>query len=218
MTLREIALKHRTDKAGGRDNPHNHEYCEAYEFFLSPWRNESFAMIELGIGGYHFPDRGGEGLRTWREYFTRAEIHGVDVHPKTFQIEGVNIHHCSQDDPEGLLNNVLAKISPGLSLDLIIDDASHENIRTIASFMILFPYISPGALYVVEDAHTSYWEKYYGGGWHTLTAMEYFKHQADGLNKIHWPGEKPCEFLPDLVEGIESIHFYKELIFIRKKS
>lgn len=215
MTLREIALKHGTDKAGGRDNPDNHEFCEAYEFFLAPWRDEPFVMMELGIGGYEYPEKGGEGLRTWREYFPNAVIHGVDLHQKSFTIPGVTIHQCAQDNI-GKLREIVKHMV--WAPDLIIDDASHNNLLTLVSFRTLFPLLKPGGIYVVEDAHTSYWEKYYDGGWHTLTAMEFFKHQADCINKRHWPGgTKPCPDLPECVEGIESVHFFQEIIFIRKK-
>lgn len=222
-TLREIALKHGTDKAGGSTDPGRHEYCEAYEQFLGHlrWHTDSagitrpnvFTLLELGVGGEEHPDRGGQSLRTWREYFPHARIHGVDLYEKTFQVPGCEIHMGSQDDVD-FLQNLIKKIGHP---EVIIDDASHVNIMTVSSFMILFPMLKPGGIYVVEDVHTSYWERIYGGGWHTLTAMEYFKHQADGLNEMHWRESKPCHWLPDLMPGIESITFFKEIIFIRKK-
>jgi predicted O-methyltransferase YrrM len=37
------------------------------------------------------------------------------------------------------------------SLDLVIDDASHRYLPTLASFEALFPLLRPGGLYVIED-------------------------------------------------------------------
>lgn len=210
--LRELALKYGTDKAGGRDNPDRHEYCEAYEFFLGPMRHKKFTMVEIGVGGYHFIDRGGEGLRMWREYFSKARIHGVDLHLKSLVIPGVTIWCGSQDDPV-FLKDLIAKVGP---VDVIIDDASHLNPLTLKTFEICFPLLAPGGLYVIEDVHSSYWhEEGFGGGDHPDTVMNFFKQQADGLNSYHLNGRLWLTHLP--VPDIESIHFFKEIIFIRKK-
>ncbi len=214
--LRKLALKHKTDKAGGRENPDNHEYTEAYEMFLEPWRGLYFNMLEIGVGGYEFPDRGGESLRMWFEYFHKAQIFALDLHRKDFTQARTKVFQGSQDD-EGLLHNIVNQMSE--KPRLIIDDASHVNELTIKTFQMAFPLLAPGGIYVVEDAHTSYWLDHFGGGRHTpITAMEFFKLQADYLNFRHWqgiPGDEP--YFPK-VDGIESIHFFPEIIIIRKSA
>lgn len=216
VSLRELALKHKTDKAGGRDNPDNHEYCEAYEFFLSGLRSERFfSMLEIGIGGYHFPDRGGESLRMWREYFPEARIFAMDLHPKTFSIPGVRIYQGDQTD-RGVLGHIFSAMHGPAAF--IVDDASHFNHLTLKTFEICWPHLSPGGVYAIEDVHTSYWADHgYEGGWHDQTVMNVFKSQTDVLNRKHWPSQPPDgRFFayPD----IESIHFFPEIIFIRKKA
>lgn len=207
-TLRELALKYGTDKAG------HHEYCEAYEFFLAPWRDAPINFIEIGVGGYEFPDRGGEGLRMWREYFSAAKIHGIDVHKKDLKIHGVIIHQVSQDDSMNLIPLIGYIGTP----QVIIDDASHINELTLKTFSIMWPMLAPGGIYVIEDAHTSYWKEHgYGGGDHPGTVMNYFKTQADLLNVYHMRGRTEQERIDNAVPDIESIHFFKEIIFIRKK-
>lgn len=215
ISLRDLALRHHTDKAGGRDNPNNHEYCEAYEFFLKDLRDKQFSMLEIGIGGYEHPDRGGESLRMWSQYFYNARIFGMDLHEKTFPLPPrTKIYQGSQDD-EGLLRHIMEVMQE--KPKLIIDDASHNNILTIKTFQIAFPMLAPGGIYVVEDAHTSYWMENFNGGVHTpITAMEYFKQQADYLNHNYWQGLVTEPPYHDKMEGIESIHFYREIIFIRK--
>lgn len=50
----------------------------------------------------------------------------------------------------------------GGSLDLVIDDASHEYFRSKATFEALFPYLCPGGVYLLEDfawAHTEIYQK-----------------------------------------------------------
>lgn len=206
MSLRELALKYGTDKAG------HHEYCEAYEFFLKGWKDGHFCMLEIGVGGYDAADRGGQSLRMWREYFPHAQIFGVDKYDKDFKVEGTWIARASQDDPVAL-NKVIDEFVVAPSL--IIDDASHSNPLTLKTFEICWPRLAPGGIYVVEDAHTSYFDQLnYGGGMHPGTVMEFFKKQADLLNDRLWV-ERFVD--GDPVPGIESIHFFKEIIFIRKK-
>lgn len=206
MILRELALKHKTDKAG------HHEYCEAYEFFLEKYKHKNITFLEIGIGGYEFTDRGGESLRMWREYFSKAKIFGIDLYPKIFTIKGVNmITGVSQDDGTRL-NEVLNIIEIP---DVIIDDGSHINALTLQTFRLLFPKLKSGGIYAVEDVHTSYWEKFYGGGWHDKTVMNFFKTQADKINQEHWRDTKKLDDEPNY--EISSIHFFKEIIFIIKK-
>lgn len=50
----------------------------------------------------------------------------------------------------------------GGSLDLAIDDASHEYYRSKATFEALFPFLKPGCVYLLEDhawAHTPIYQK-----------------------------------------------------------
>jgi len=212
-SLRDLALKYGTDKAG------HHEYCEAYEFFLSGMKYHTFTMIELGIGGAENPNKGGSSLRMWMEYFPLAEIHGIDIHKKAldgFDDNRVKIHQGSQDDGT-FLNSVLA--STRITPKVIIDDASHINALTLRTFELLFPALAPGGVYVVEDIHTSYWPEIYGGGFHDGTVMEFFKAQADFLNQEHWHYQNAnrINLVTPFIADIESIHFFKEIIFIRKK-
>ena len=46
------------------------------------------------------------------------------------------------------------------ALDLVMDDASHLYGPTLASFQILFPLLSVGGLYIIEDWAWEYWEEF----------------------------------------------------------
>jgi len=48
----------------------------------------------------------------------------------------------------------------GGSIDLIIDDASHLYEFTKASFEILFPYLTKGGIYIIEDWAWGHWQDY----------------------------------------------------------
>jgi cephalosporin hydroxylase len=151
-TLDEMALDHGTDKSSK-----HHDFAIIYDGYFSKWKDEAdIILVELGIGGYHYADRGDESLRMWREYFKKASIVGIDIHYKNrMNLPDVYTFQGSQDDA-AFLYDVIGKVG---TPDIIIDDASHVNALTIQSFKILFQILSPGGYYVIEDAHTSYWKE-----------------------------------------------------------
>jgi|CXWL01.1.fsa_nt_gi predicted O-methyltransferase YrrM len=55
-----------------------------------------------------------------------------------------------QSDASGL-HTIVADEFGGAPLDLVIDDASHRYLESRASFEVLFPYLRPGGMYVIED-------------------------------------------------------------------
>lgn len=199
MSLDAIMLKYPTDKSSA-----HHNYCHIYESYFAPLKNQPITLLELGVGGYHFEDRGGGDLQGFAEYFPKAFIHAVDIHPK--KIKGRFITHVGSQADEGFLNGLIDQIG---APDIIIDDASHINPLTIRSFEILFPKLKRGGIYIIEDCHTSYWKDIatdgtdFKGGDHPGTVMNHFKAMADRVN------------LEEI--DVKGIHFYKQLIVILKK-
>lgn len=197
--LNDLAIKYGCDKSSK-----HHGYCDVYEGYLSRYKDEPITFLELGVGGYDFQNKGGAGLRMWRDYFSQAVIVGIDIFEKNFEIPGVDIFKAGQTD------------EPFLKPHVIIDDASHINELTIETFQTHFPYLQSGGLYFVEDAHTSYWKENYGGNPDPTrgeTTMNYFKNLADQLNHETLLAKYHKEFCTE----IEFIHFYPKLIIIKKK-
>lgn len=156
MTLDQIGLRAGTDKASN-----GHNYLNFYEKFLSPLRNEPIILIEAGVGGYAFPDRGGESLRMWSKYFEHPDrkIVGFDLHDKSGVLStGALILQIDQTDEAALQQNF-----GHLPIDVFIDDASHVNPYSIQTFKIMFPLLKPGGIYIWEDIHTSFWKEEYQG-------------------------------------------------------
>ena len=203
--LASLAGRHGTDKWG------RHWYARHYETHFAPRRLEPLTVIEIGVGGYEDPAKGGASLRMWKEFFPQARIFGIDVHDKSaFEEERIRIFRGSQDDP-AFLDGVLADTGPP---DIVIDDGSHRNDHVVASFQALFPRLREGGIYAVEDLQTSYWPSY-GGSVDVAaphTSMAFFKNLADGLNHAEWirPGYEPT-FL-DL--NVASVHFYHNMVFV----
>lgn len=208
MTLDQIAITAKTDKASS-----GHNYTRVYEKYLEPLRQEPLLIFEVGIGGYQYPERGGESLRMWERYFPNARIVGIDVYPK--QIDGgdrIFTEQGSQDD-EAFMASLVNKYG---APDLIIDDASHVNKLTIRTFEILFPMLKPGGLYFCEDVHTSFWTLEYGGDPDPATrgtTLAFFQELTAQLSQ----DTLQPEYRRELLAGyLEFIHFYRNLVILKK--
>src|SRR3954454_15159557 len=72
QSLTALAEQFGTDKWG------RHRYTPHYEKHLRHLRQRSFALLEIGIGGYARERQGGASLRMWKAYFPAAQIVGLD--------------------------------------------------------------------------------------------------------------------------------------------
>ena len=142
-----LAIRNGTDKFG------YHDYTPNYHSLFARFRDQELRVLEIGVGGYGDEDRGGESLATWRDYFPKARIIGLDIQKKVLDFgPRVRIVQGSQVDAD-FLAQIVAEEGP---FDLIIDDGSHQNEHVIESFKILFPTLAPGGTYVVEDTQTAF--------------------------------------------------------------
>ena len=203
--LNRLADLFGTDKWGA------HWYTQHYQRYFAPLRSQRLNVLEIGVGGYEFSDRGGSSLRMWKAYFRKSKIVGIDLYDKSHLSEPrLDIRQCDQTDSEALLR--LSNEYGGF--DIIIDDGSHLNEHVIKTFGILFPLLRPDGIYVVEDTQTAYWPTWGGGMNCPHASMAFFKNLADGLNYVEYPlaNFEPSYFDRHIVE----IAFFHNLIFIRK--
>lgn len=207
--LAKLAIKHGSDKHG------HHDYARHYEKHFAHLENEPIVLLELGVGGYEFPERGGAGLRMWSDYFTKGKIYGIDWYDKSRVIlpPRTKIFQGSQNDGDFLTRVLQESGNP----DIIIDDASHVNTITIESFLHLFPWLKSGGLYVIEDIESSWWEDHGFDGCADYTNMmakttvNFARILINNVNAKHSGAPKEENY------GIESMHFYENLIIIVKK-
>ncbi len=206
--LAMLAKIYRTDKGKG------HNYIPHYHHHLQKYRRQKIKLLEIGVGGYDRPHKGGKSLRMWRDYFPYAQIYAVDIYDKSaHEADRIRIFQGSQVD-EAFLEKIIAETGP---LDVIIDDGSHVNEHVIKSFAWLFPHLKDGGTYVVEDTQTSYWPDY-GGSSENLqepaTMMNFFKQLTDALNHKEFliSNYQPTYYDQHIV----GMHFYHNLIFLEK--
>lgn len=104
--------------------------------------------MEIGIGGR------GTSLSMWKEYFPNAEVIGFEYDTNSVS-QARETGHIVYEGDQALqqdLEHCNDKYGP---FDIIIDDGGHEMGQQQISFGHLFPLLSPGGLYIIEDLHTS---------------------------------------------------------------
>ena len=89
----------------------------------------------------------GGSLATWQELYPQGTVAGVDIQPGMHWPQGTVKIVASQDDPA--LPELLTEHE--IEYDLIVDDASHDGTLTAATLDLLWPLVSPGGFYVIED-------------------------------------------------------------------
>ena len=181
-------------------------FIQLYEKYFTPLRDSKINILEIGVDN-------GDSLRIWREFFSKANICGIDIDKKNFKINNTNILQGDQSD----LNFLRSLVSEYKKFDIIIDDGSHQAKHIIASFNYLFNYLSDNGLYVIEDLQTSYIPRY-GGSRINLkkkkSSMNFIKSLTDSINyeKNNRPFFKKNKF-----DGlIKSINFHQNIVFIYK--
>jgi hypothetical protein len=206
MTLDNLANKYNTDKG-----PADHMYTSRYSIYLESYRDIEFNLLEIGV--YN-----GASLKMWKEYFPKANIVAIDIDPKCKQYEEdrITIHIGDQTDVN-FLNDV---VNTHGHFEVIFDDGGHSFKQQIVSFETLFPRLTPGGLYFLEDMHTSYrpksiWDDYY------ITGVDYFKKLVDDVNlngkSFNGYNEIYSQPLSYLERNVDYIHFYKSMLAIGKK-
>ena len=206
--LTKLAIKYGTDKWG------SHYYTQHYHTFFHHLREQPIKFLEIGVGGYNDPEKGGESLRMWKEYFPKAQIYAIDICDKSLlEEERITIYKGSQVDKK-FLKKIVNEIG---EFDIIIDDGSHLNEHIIKTFQILFPTLKKNGIYAIEDLQTSYW-RHFGGDSLNLnnksTAMNYFKKMIHGLNfqEFHNPFYTPSY----TDKNITGMSFFHNMLFIQK--
>jgi hypothetical protein len=167
QSLDELSKKYNLDKniASGC-----HDYIPGYSKVFNDIRMKAKTVLEIGIGSVENgqmcnslgqPLNGyqtGNSLRCWEEYFLNAKIYGIDIFEHT-ELNQDRIRTFVADQSNITeLDMVIQSISE--TLDIIIDDGSHDGNHQMISFMHLNQYLSPNGIYMIEDIQPNNIEKF----------------------------------------------------------
>ena len=148
------------------------KYFDVYDQLFKRFVNKKITIIEIGI-------LNGGSLFMWRKYFgKKARIIGIDLNPKTKQLEkyGFEIYNGDQSDQK-FWNHLFKKIG---KVDIIIDDGGHTNSQQLLTTVYTIPNIKNGGMLVVEDTHASYQKKFENPSKHSF--INFSKKIIDDIN------------------------------------
>ncbi|GAA4451809.1 hypothetical protein [Novipirellula rosea] len=148
-TLTQLANQFNSDK--GDQVRCCHRYTTLYEKIFEPFRDQAISILEIGLQRettQHQLDC--PSLRMWLEFFPQARISGFDLTDfSEVDIPRAKTFQGDQSDANRL-REVAEEAGP---FDIIIDDGSHASAHQQITLGTLWPYLNPGGLFVIEDAH-----------------------------------------------------------------
>ena len=134
-----------------------HSYLPLYQKLLEPIRHTAENILEVGIG--NFIEKNGGSLLLWRNYFTKAKIHGVDILPQErvldslIQDKTVNLY-CNTDAYD---TNFISQKLNHIKFDFLIDDGPHT-LESQEKFVELYsPLLKEKGILIVEDVQDIEW-------------------------------------------------------------
>ena len=199
---------------------------ERYDQYFATLVDRPLTLLELGVYT-------GESLKVFSSFFKRGTVIGVDINDHGIDLSGYPNAIAVQADQRSAtqLDAICETYAPS-GLDIVIDDASHYGAWTWQSYRILFPHLKAGALYVIEDWATGYWDDWVDG-------RSYQEFQAGGdedppkrlpshdygmvglvkrlVDEVAWQGIRPSSVAPfTRPRRLEYMHVHPEFVVLRK--
>ena len=189
-------------------------YPEVYEKYLKPIRERSSQngkgvnLVEVGVAE-------GGSLEIWLKYFgPLSRVVGVDISPQVSGLLDSRITVVSGSQSDTTVLESCVNLLGGY-VDVVIDDGSHFGSDQITTFEYLWSKMGDGAVYLVEDLHTSYWSHFRGGPGRRGTFIEYAKLLVDDMHLTYH--RRVRTNLGDIAAStIESISFHDSVVAIVK--
>ena len=184
-----------------------HHYIPLYERYFSPFRGRKIRFLEIGVS------KGGS-LQMWRNYFGQeATIFGIDIDPECLKFSGLagEVRIGSQADKK-FIESIVREMG---GVDVVLDDGSHNMEHIRSSLEYIFPQLSDGGIYMIEDLHSSYW-KGFGGGYRN--SKNFFGYVMDLVDDMHhWYHRKGLKH-PDISKNCSGIHVHDSIVVLEKNT
>jgi hypothetical protein len=131
-----------------------HCYSRTYQQLFDPIRSKPLRVLEIGLQ-HPFDQKGrptrAPSMEMWRTYFPSAQIFGFDIN----DFSKVRLQKCNIVQGDMGKRSDLKELAStaGNPFDVIIEDASHASHHQQIALGTLFPHLSAGGLYIIEDLH-----------------------------------------------------------------
>jgi len=151
-TLDDLANLYSTDKGTKYPNHSVHGYAPIYDQYLTPLRDKSLRMLEVGI--CMEGSGGGHSVRMWNDYFEKASIYTFDIvdmstHPYIVEHNNIFFHQGDQSKREDFIS--MYEKFDNKEFDFILEDGSHVHEHQMISLGHLFQYVKSKGYYILED-------------------------------------------------------------------
>lgn len=151
--LKEIIQEHNldieTNPKYGTDKGYPKSYVdEFYEDKFSPLIDSEITLVEIGV-------RSGASLKLWSEYFSKANIIGIDNlsdfndHQVPINENWTSSEKVTFIDADGYLQETIDKIND--KIDILIDDGPHTLESHIKLLELYIPKMNNGGMIIIED-------------------------------------------------------------------
>ena len=200
-------------------------YLTEYDRLLNDYREKPISLLEIGI-------QNGGSLEIWLKYFSQAlMLIGCDINPLCARLSFDDPRICviAGDANRPDVREQITLNTP--QFDIIIDDGSHMSGDIIKTFTLYFPFLANGGVFIAEDMHCSYWERFEGGLFDPFSAITFFMRLADIINYDNWVNPKArgdilqgffwkynCKIDEDVLSQIHSVEFINSICVVRKAS
>jgi hypothetical protein len=176
-----------------------HGYALDYFSLLTPFRQDSFKLLEIGLEDESKRSGGpsdAPSLRAWRNFFPNATVYGYDIddfgfmtgeRTVTFQGDQANRNDFAR----------FLELHGDPSFRVVVDDGSHASSQQQISLASLFPCVEPRGLYLIEDLNWQPFEE-------SPTTLEVLNRFAE-VGKLESPfiTESEARYLEAAIDDIE---------------
>lgn len=139
-----------------------HRYSSVYQSLFWTYRDKQFAMLEIGIGTNktdQVSNMGVDGcvgasLQVWEKFFRQSDIYAFDIDDLSF-VGNARVKTGVADQTDKNQVETCMKQFENPSFSIVIDDGLHTPQGNQRAFENLRPWLASGALYVIEDIHSS---------------------------------------------------------------
>jgi hypothetical protein len=135
----------------------------------------------------------------WLEYFSQAKIYGLDIERRDKVEDSRYTFVLGDQSSDEFWKGFLERESD--LWDIVIDDGSHFAKHIETTFKWMWPRISSGGLYIIEDLACAYDPTCQSPG--IPSQIEFVKWCVDDINKGR--------------NSMESLQFFMELAVLKKK-
>ena len=147
-----------TDKTPFNLNGHRHPYTSVYSLLMAQYKHHAIRFSEIGVAG-------GASVKMWNRYFEKGTFYffdsdqnflnhsaqGVDASQNTFRIMDVSVAESIRT----------ALSATGGSLDILLDDSSHNTEHQNLIIHEALPFIRSGGMIIIEDVSRAESEEKY---------------------------------------------------------